>query len=52
MDAPEAARIGLVNRVVPHDQPMAECAKVAKKICLLPQIGLKLTKDAVNRAME
>ena len=52
VDAYEAARIGLVNRVVPHDNLMAECEKVAKKICLLPQIGVKLTKDSVNRAME
>ena len=52
VDADEAARIGLVNRVVPHDKLMAECEKVAKKICLLPQIGVKLTKDSVNRAME
>jgi len=52
VDACEAARIGLVNRVVPHDNLMAECEKVAKKICLLPQIGVKLTKDSVNRAME
>ncbi|MCH8987798.1 MAG: enoyl-CoA hydratase/isomerase family protein [Chloroflexi bacterium] len=52
VDADEAARIGLVNRVVPHDKLMAECEKVAKKICLLPQLGVKLTKDSVNRAME
>ncbi len=52
VDACEAARIGLVNRVVPHDNLTAECEKVAKKICLLPQIGVKLTKDSVNRAME
>ena len=52
VDAHEAARIGLVNRVVPHDKLMAECEKVAKKICLLPQIGVKLTKDSINRAME
>ena len=52
VDAHEAARIGLVNRVVPHDNLMAECEKVAKKICLLPQIGVKLTKVSVNRAME
>ncbi|MDA1129422.1 MAG: enoyl-CoA hydratase/isomerase family protein [Chloroflexi bacterium] len=52
VDANEAARIGLVNRVVPHDDLMAECEKVAKKICLLPQIGVKLTKDSINRAME
>ena len=52
VDANEAARIGLVNRVVPHDKLMAECEKVAKKICLLPQIGVKLNKDSINRAME
>ncbi len=52
VDADEAARIGLVNRVVPHEKLMAECEKVAKKICLLPQLGVKLTKEAVNRAME
>ncbi len=52
VEACEAARIGLVNRVVPHDNLMAECEKVAKKICLLPQIGVKLTKDSINRAME
>lgn len=52
VDAHEAARIGLVNRVVPHENLMAECEKVAKKICLLPQIGVKMTKDSVNRAME
>ena len=52
VDAWEAARIGLVNRVVPHDQLMAECERVAQKICLMPQIGVKMTKVAVNRALE
>jgi len=52
VDAEEAARIGWVSRVVPHDRLMDECEKVSKKICLLPQIGVKLTKDSVNRAME
>ena len=52
VDAHEAARIGLVNRMVPHYNLMAECKKVAKKIYLLTQIGVKLTKDSVNRAME
>ena len=52
VDAEEAARIGWVSRVVPHDRLMDECEKVAKKICLVPQIGVKLTKDSVNRAME
>lgn len=52
VDAWEAARIGLVNRVVPHDQLLTECERVAQKICLMPQIGVKMTKVAVNRALE
>jgi len=52
VDAEEAARIGLVSRVVPHDQLMPHCEKVAKKICLLPKIGVRLTKNAVNHAIE
>ncbi|MCH8894367.1 MAG: enoyl-CoA hydratase/isomerase family protein [Chloroflexi bacterium] len=52
VDAHEAARIGLVNRVVPHDNLMSECERVAKKICLLPKLGVKLTKESINRAME
>ena len=52
VDANEAARIGLVNRVVPHDDLMAECERVARKICLISQVGVKLTKVAVNRALE
>ncbi len=52
VDAYEAARIGLVNRVVPHDRLMAECERVARKMCLLSQVGVKMTKIAVNRALE
>ncbi len=52
VDAHEAARLGLVNRVVPHEQLMEECERVAKKMCLIPQLGIKLTKVAVNRALE
>lgn len=52
VDAHEAARIGLVSRVVPHDQLMEECERVAKKITLLSQVGVKMSKIAVNRALE
>ena len=52
VDAHEAARIGLVNRVVPHDQLMDECERVARKMCLISQVGIKMTKVAVNRALE
>ena len=52
VDAHEAARIGLVNRVVPHNQLMAECERVAGKMCLMSELGMKMTKVAVNRALE
>ena len=52
IDAHEAARIGLVSRVVPHDDLMAECEKIAGKICLISAVGVKMTKIAVNRALE
>ena len=52
VDAYEAARIGLVSRVVPHDQLMEECERVARKMCLISQLGVKMTKVAVNRALE
>lgn len=52
IDANEAVRLGLVNRVVAHDQLMAECERTARKICLMSQVGVKMTKLACNRALE
>ncbi len=52
MDAYEAARIGMVNRVVPHDSLIAECERVATKIKNIPAIGIKATKLSINRALE
>ena len=52
VDAHEAARIGMVNRVVAHDDLMAECQRVAQKIRNIPAIGIKTTKLSVNRALE
>jgi enoyl-CoA hydratase len=52
VDAYEAARIGLVSRVVPHDQLMPECERIARKITRLSEVGVKMTKIAVNRAIE
>lgn len=52
IDAVTAERLGMVNRVVPHDDLMAECEKTARKICLMAQVGVKMTKLAVNRALE
>ena len=52
MDAHEAARIGMVNRVVPHDNLITECERVATKIKNIPAIGIKTTKLSINRALE
>ena len=52
VDAHEAARIGMVNRVVDHDNLIAECERVATKIKNIPAIGIKTTKLSINRALE
>lgn len=52
IDAHEAARIGLVSRVVPHDDLLPECERIARKITLISEVGVKMTKIAVNRALE
>lgn len=52
IDAYEAQRLGMVGRVVPHDQLMDECLRTAKKITMLSQLGVKMSKISVNRALE
>ena len=52
IDAHTAERLGMVSRVVAHDDLMAECERTARKISLLSQVGVKMTKLAVNRALE
>ena len=52
IDAQEALRLGMINRVVAHEDLMAECQRTARKISLLSQVGVKMTKQAVNRALE
>jgi len=52
MDATEAERSGLVARVVPADQLMAEAMKVAAKIASLSAPSVAIAKESVNRAFE
>ena len=52
IDAYEAERLGMINRVVPHDDLMRECERTAQKLMRIPQLGLKMNKIAVNRALE
>ena len=52
MDAAEAERSGLVSRVVPAADLMAEVMKAAAKIAEQSLPILMMTKEAVNRAYE
>ncbi len=52
IDADEAFRIGLVNRVVAFTDLLAECRKLAAKILANAPLALSLSIEAVNRGMD
>jgi len=52
VDAVEAQRLGLVNRIVPADRLLAEAAQIARKIGALNQRTVRLNKLLVNRVHE
>ena len=52
VDAAEAYRIGLVNRVVPADQLMAAAEALAAKICLGAPLSVIAIKEAITRGVE
>jgi enoyl-CoA hydratase len=52
MDAAEAERAGLVSRVVPAADLVAEAVKTAAKIASLSRPIVLMAKEAVNRAYE
>ena len=52
VEAEEAARLGLVNRVVPRERLEEEAAALALRIAALPQATVRLNKLLVNRVYE
>jgi len=52
VSAAEAYRMGIVNRVVPAPDLMAEAKKVALRMARLPAIAMKQNKEAINRAYD
>lgn len=52
IDAQEAYRLGLVNKVVPVEQLMEEAKAFARKITLNPPLAVKFAKRAVNAGMQ
>jgi len=47
----EALAMGMVNRVVPHDQLMEETLKLAGKIASKPPLAIRMTKRAVYQGL-
>ena len=52
MDAAEAYRVGLVNRVVPAQELDAALAELAQRVASFSPAVLKLGRDAVYRTMD
>ena len=51
IDAAEADRIGLVNRVVPHDDLATEVAALAARASALPPVQVSMTKRLLNQSL-
>lgn len=52
IDAEEAYRIGLVNKIVPHEKLMEKAMELAKKIASRPPLAVRYAKETVNRSLE
>lgn len=52
IDANEALRIGLVNRVTDTEKLMEEAVALAETIALQAPIAVKLSKEAINRGIQ
>ncbi len=50
IDAGEAYRLGIFNRVVPHEQLNEETEKLACKLAAKPPLALQLIKQAIYRS--
>ncbi len=51
IDAAEAYRIGLVQKVVPHDDLIAEAEKYAKLVISKAPIAVKMAKTSINNGI-
>lgn len=52
LSADEAARFGLVNRVVPTESYLAEAMKFAAQIAARAPVAIRLAKEAINAVYE
>ena len=51
IDAQEAYRIGLVNKVVPIDELMTEAKKLAETICRAGPLAVRTAKETMMRGL-
>ena len=49
IDATEAERIGLINKVVPHDELMETVMELARRLATGPALAIRGTKHALNK---
>lgn len=52
VDAQEAHRIGLVNRVCPPEELMPKAMETARTLASRPPLAVRFAKEAVNRGLE
>ena len=52
LDAGEALRLGLVNKVVPRDRLADEAAELARRIALVPPVTAQVVKSSLNHVGE
>jgi enoyl-CoA hydratase len=52
IDAPEAWRLGLVNRVVPRGELTDQTMALAERIALVPPITAQVVKDSLNHTAD
>jgi 2-(1,2-epoxy-1,2-dihydrophenyl)acetyl-CoA isomerase len=52
IDAPEAERLGMVSRIVPHEQLLERTLELAQRIAAGPPLALQLSKRVVYDALD
>jgi enoyl-CoA hydratase/carnithine racemase len=52
IDAPEAHRLGLINRVVPRDHLEEETLALAERIAKMPPVTIQNVKRSINHAQD
>ena len=52
INAQEALRVGLVNKVVPPDQVMPAAEQWAQQLCEIPPIAVRAAKEAMIKGID